>query len=93
MLSDPAFSRVVYIKGSPLDSTALRRARLQDAAGVIVLTDKRGKPEAEDAKSTMITAMVNCQTDPSKQTPVYVQVRALRCRQSFRTNFVSRECL
>ena len=75
MLSDPAFSHVVYIKGSPLDATVLRRARLQDAGAVIVLTNKRGNPEIEDAKATMITAMVSCQATPNNQTPVYAQVR------------------
>eukprot|EP00668_Euglena_longa_P046601 GGOE01062286.1.p1 GENE.GGOE01062286.1~~GGOE01062286.1.p1 ORF type:complete len:979 (+),score=274.70 GGOE01062286.1:79-2937(+) len=70
MLSDPSFSRVLFIKGSPLEASTLWKARLQEAAALIILCDKLGDPEEEDAKVVMITALATCHST----TPVHAQV-------------------
>eukprot|EP00667_Euglena_gracilis_P001623 EG_transcript_1623 len=70
ILADPSFSRVLYIKGSPLEANTLWKARLQEAAALIILCDKLGNPEQEDAKVIMITALAACHST----TPVHAQV-------------------
>lgn len=35
ILADPSFSRVLYIKGSPLEANTLWKARLQEAAALL----------------------------------------------------------